>query len=229
MNEYSFKDASNGNQKPFGRFIQCGYGGRTMRSKDLDKHRRILDAAVKVFAGKGFHRSRVSEIAREAGVADGTIYLYFKNKDDILISLFEETMQEAVSRFRQEIEEAGDAPSRLERLVRLHLEEFQANPDLAAVFQVELRQSGRFMRQYRKEGLKQYLDLIGSILEDGQEEGVFGRDLPKGIVKGLIFGTLDEVVSAWVLAGGRYDLASQANIIARLLLHGIAEPPEMPA
>lgn len=198
-----------------------------MRNKDLAKHHRILDAAVKVFAGKGFHRSRVSEIAREAGVADGTIYLYFKNKDDILISLFEETMQEVVSRFRRHIEEAGDVLSRLERLVRLHLEEFQAKPDLAAVFQVELRQSGRFMRQYRKEGLKQYLDLIGSILEEGQEEGVFGRDLSKGAVKGLIFGTLDEAVSAWVLAGGNYDLASQAKMITRLLLHGIAAPPEM--
>lgn len=200
-----------------------------MRNRDFDKHRRILEAAVRVFARKGFFRSRVSEIAAEAGVADGTIYLYFQNKDDILISLFEETMEQAVAEFREALKAADGAASRLAALVRLHLEAFQANPDLAAVFQVELRRSGRFMRQYRKEGLKHYLDLIGEIIEEGQRQGIFAADLPSGPVKGLIFGTLDEVVSAWVLAGGKYDLTAQADAITALLLHGIARPPVAPA
>ena len=200
-----------------------------MRNRDLDKHRRILDAAVRVFATKGFYRSRVSEIAAAAGVADGTIYLYFKNKDDILISLFEETMEAAVARFREVLKAPDGAAGRLAALVRLHLEAFQANPDLAAVFQVELRRSGRFMRQYHKEGLKHYLDLIGDIIEEGRREGTFVADLPTGPVKGLIFGTLDEVVSAWVLAGGKYDLAAQSDAITTLLLHGVTRSRTPPA
>ena len=166
---------------------------------------------------------------RRQGVADGTIYLYFKNKDDILISLFEETMEDAVAGFREALKAADGAAARLAVLVRLHLEAFQANPDLAAVFQVELRRSGRFMRQYHKEGLMHYLELIGDIIEEGRKEGIFVADLPTGPIKGLIFGTLDEVVSAWVLAGAKYDLTVQADAITTLLLHGIVRLPDSSA
>jgi len=192
-----------------------------MRRRLPDKRQAILDAAVKVFVGKGFFRSRVSEIAREAGVADGTIYLYYKNKDDILISIFELKMQEVIRNFRNAVAREKDAVSRMECLIRMHLEEFQANPDLAAVFQVELRRSSRFMREYRKRELREYLDLIGEIIRQGQQEGFFRQDLPLGLVKRLIFGTLDELVSTWVLAGRRYELRPLAEPVMDLFLRGI--------
>ncbi len=206
-----------------GRLYQTLYGGWTMRTKNTDKHKIILDAAVKVFARKGFFQSKVAEIAREAGVADGTIYLYFKNKDDLLVSIFEIKMQEVISRFRSAILEKDDARSRLKYLIRMHLAEFEAYPELAAVFQVELRQSSRFMREYKKGELKQYLDLIGEVVEQGQQEGSFREDLPMGLVKRLIFGTLDEVVSTWVLAGMKYKLQAVAEPIVDLILNGIAD------
>lgn len=194
-----------------------------MRIKTPDKHQRILDAATRVFAQRGFFQSKVSEIAREAGVADGTIYLYFKNKDDLLISIFEVKMQEVISRFREAIVDVDDARSRLKCLIRMHLAEFQAHPDLAAVFQVELRQSSRFMREYKKGELKQYLDLIGEIVEQGQREGLFRPDIPMGLTKRLIFGTLDEVVSTWLLSGKRYDLESFAEPMVELFMRGIRQ------
>jgi len=192
-----------------------------MRNKSSDKHERILDAAVKVFAQKGFFQSKVSEIAKEAGVADGTIYLYFKNKDDLLISIFEIKMQDVIARFRAAISERSDAVSKLKCLIRMHLAEFQANPDLAAVFQVELRQSSRFMHDSEKIELKRYLDLIGEIVEQGQQEQLFRKELPAGLIKRLIFGTLDEIVSTWVLAGRRYDLESLVDPSMDLFLRGI--------
>lgn len=191
------------------------------RGPGEDKHQFILDAAVKVFAQKGFFQAKVNEIAREAGVADGTIYLYFKGKDDLLISIFEEKMREVLARFRIAIAQEKDARSRLECLIRMHLAEFQAYPDLAAVFQVELRQSSRFIREYRNVELRKYLDLIGEIIKEGQEEGVFRQDIPSGIIKRFIFGTLDEVVSTWVLSGKNYDLTSVAGPIVELFLNGI--------
>jgi TetR/AcrR family transcriptional regulator, fatty acid metabolism regulator protein len=194
-----------------------------MRLKTPEKHQRILDAATKVFARTGFFQSKVSEIAKEAGVADGTIYLYFKNKDDLLISIFEVKMQEVISRFREAMIEKDDAHSRLRYLIQMHLAEFQANPDLAAVFQVELRQSSRFMREYKKGELKQYLDLIGEILEQGQREGLFRSDIPLGLTKRLIFGTLDELVSTWLLSGKRYDLESLAEAVVDLFMRGIRQ------
>lgn len=198
-----------------------------MRLKAPDKHQRILDAAVKVFADKGFFQARVSEIAREAQVADGTVYLYFKSKDDLLISIFEVKMREAITRFRQAALQEKDAMARLRCLVRMHLAEFQSNPHLAAVFQVELRQSQRFMREYAKSELKEYLDLIGEIVEQGQEEGAFRRDIPIGLVKRLIFGTIDEVVSTWVMSGMKQDMELLALPLVDLFLRGIGQGVEL--
>jgi TetR/AcrR family fatty acid metabolism transcriptional regulator len=196
-----------------------------MRSKQPDKHQRILEAAVKVFANKGFFQAKVSEIAREAGVADGTVYLYFKSKDDLLISVFEVKMREVIQRFREAVSGLPDAHSRLARLVELHLGGFQANPDLAAVFQVELRQSYRFMREYAKGELKEYLDLLGEILEQGRREGVFRSDIPASLMKRFIFGAIDEIVSTWVMSGMKYDLGGSAGHLMELFFRGIAETP----
>jgi TetR/AcrR family fatty acid metabolism transcriptional regulator len=187
----------------------------------LDKRKRILDAAVKVFAAKGFFNAKVAEIARLASVADGTIYLYFKNKDDLLISLFEEVMRTVIVKFRAALTAEAHAGARLARLVRLHLAEFEQNPDLAAVFQVELRQSGRFMREYAKVDLISYLDLIGEIIEEGQRDGFFRRDFPAGVARHVLFGALDEVVSTWVLGGRQSPLENLAEPLVDLFVRGL--------
>lgn len=199
-----------------------------MRPKQPDKHQRILDAAVRIFARRGFFQAKVSEIAREAGVADGTVYLYFKSKDDLLISIFEVKMRDVIEQFREAVSALPDAPSRLARLVALHLGEFEADPDLAAVFQVELRQSYRFMREYPKGELKAYLDLIGEILEQGRREGVFRGDLPVSLMKRFVFGAIDEIVSTWVMSGRKYDLAGTAGQLMELFLRGIAAASPLP-
>jgi len=193
-----------------------------------DKHRAILDAAVKIFARKGFFQARVSEIAKEAGVADGTVYIYFKGKDDLLISIFEEKMEEVLARFRQAVAREADARSRFRRLIHMHLAEFQAYPELAAVFQVELRQSSRFMRQYKNVQLRQYLELIGEVVEAGCREGVFREDIPSGLTKRFVFGALDEAVSTWVLAGKSYDLVALADPLVELFFNGIRRSPYQP-
>ncbi|MCU0588187.1 MAG: TetR family transcriptional regulator [Syntrophobacteraceae bacterium] len=194
-----------------------------MRLKAPEKHQRILDAAVKVFASKGFFQAKVSEIAREAQVADGTVYLYFKSKDDLLISIFEVKMRKAIARFREAaLQEEGALP-RLRRLIRMHLGELQSDPHLAAVFQVELRQSQRFMREYAKSELKEYLDLIGEIIQEGQNEGTLRSDIPVGLAKRLIFGTIDEVVSTWVMSGMKQDMDSLVSPLLDLFLNGIGK------
>lgn len=194
---------------------------KNSNDKKTEKYEKILDAAVKVFAKKGFYQSRVSDIAREAGVADGTIYLYFKNKDDILISIFEEKMRSAISIFQQELSQREDALSKLKHFVHVHLDLFRQNPELAAVLQVELRQSSRFMKEYKKIELKRFLDLIGDIVKQGQEEGVFRKDLPLSLVKRFIFGALDEVISTWVSSGGKFNLMDYADALSDLFVRGL--------
>ncbi len=196
-------------------------------SAKQDKRSRILQAAVKVFAEKGFYNAKVAEIARKAGVADGTIYLYFKNKDEILILIFEEEMERVIAHVRAEVEQEGNVVAKLRRFVQTHLKFVRKNPKLAQVFQLELRQSNKFIKEYTGSSLKEYLNIIGQLVEEGQAKGVIRTDLHPGLVKRALFGALDEIATHWLLLkNGRYDLNQSAEEIADIFIRGItAEPP----
>ena len=168
--------------------------------KEDNKHRKILRAAVKVFSEKGFYNSRVADIAKEANVADGTIYLYFKNKDDILISLFEEEFGEIVSNMRQELEKERDALQKVRRFAILHLAIVSKQQQLAEVLGVEVRQSSKFMKEYINKPFIEYLNLIRSVVIEGQQTGLIRKDLTPGIMKRAFFGALDEMARYWVLS-----------------------------
>lgn len=187
-----------------------------------DKRARILAAAVKVFARKGWFASRVSDVARAAGVADGTIYLYFQGKEDLLVSLFEEVMAEHVARARAELLRAEGAPEKLRLLAEHHLRALGSDRDLAVVFQVELRQSTQFMRRFTASWLSDYLSAVDSVIEEGQREGSLRADLPRKVVVKAFFGALDEMVTSWVVGGKDYDLARLAGPVVDLLLRGAA-------
>ncbi|PID40214.1 MAG: TetR family transcriptional regulator [Proteobacteria bacterium] len=187
----------------------------------MTKYRQILDAAIRVFAYQGFHQSTVAQIAREAGVADGTIYLYFKNKDDILVQFYEYKTRQIFERFRDAVDRPGDAEEKLRRLIRVHLKEFQKDRSMAIVYQAETHQNRRLAHKQIKEMSKMYRDLISEVVEQGQEEGNIRKDLYMGLVKRFINGAVDEVINSWIHAGGKYDLVTMADPLVDLLLKGI--------
>jgi TetR/AcrR family fatty acid metabolism transcriptional regulator len=193
-----------------------------MAPRRLDKRAKILRSATKVFARNGFYHSKVSEIAREAGVADGTIYLYFKNKEDILISIFEESMDEILRLTREEIGTHQDALSKLRRFVRLHMTLMEKNPRLAEVIQVELRQSSKFMKEYKNVKFLEYLQFIAEVIEQGQREGLIHKEVSPAIFKRMLFGALDELALQWVLSKKRYSLTSMADQVTDIFVNGIA-------
>jgi TetR/AcrR family fatty acid metabolism transcriptional regulator len=168
--------------------------------KDENKHQKILQAAIKVFSEKGFYNSRVSEIAKEANVADGTIYLYFKNKDDILISLFEEEFGKIVQNMRAALEKDKDALQKIKRFAIAHLSIVTKQQELAEVMGVEVRQSSKFMKEYVNKPFIEYLNIIRSVVIEGQERGLIRKDLTPGIMKRAFFGALDEMARYWVLS-----------------------------
>lgn len=190
------------------------------RQKSDEKRRRILQAAVKVFAQKGYHRAKVAAIARHADVADGTIYLYFRNKEDILVSLFDEVMDEHLSRAREELASVAGVPERLRAIARHHLRVLGANRDLAVVFQVELRQSMQFMERFTASWLQAYFAVVGEVIEEGQRDGTLRPDLPRKLATKAFFGALDELVTSWVVGGKDYDLSRLAGPMVDLFLHG---------
>jgi len=189
--------------------------------RDPEKPQQIIEAAIRVFARTGYYSSRVSDIAREAGIASGTIYLYFKTKEEILVTLFREKMAEFVAYLRREIADERDPEAKLRRLVALHFTVLEQNPALAEVVQIELRQGHKFFRGASAHEVSAYFDLIGSILEEGVAAGRFEPDLPVKVATKVLFGAMDQVATSWVLGKRGYRLTESADAVATIFLKGV--------
>lgn len=186
-----------------------------------DKRDAILRAAIKVFARHGFFQSQVADIARVAGVASGTVYLYFRGKDDLLVSIFERTMKDAIAEGRTALADVSDPVERLRRIARLHLDRLGRDRDLAVVIQVELRQSIKFMERFSSTHLQDYLNIIRRTIADGQAAGAFRDDISANAAAKVFFGALDEMATNWMLSRRKYALADEADVVVNLIVGGL--------
>ena len=184
------------------------------------KRDAILRAAIDTFAERGYFNAQVADVARAAGVAAGTVYLYFKSKDDLLVSIFERSMREGLAGSRAAIADLPDPPERLRRLARGHLARLGSDRNLAIVFQVELRQSTKFMERFSSTLLRDYLGLIRQAIADGQREGLFRADLNPTSTAKMLFGALDEMATNWILSRRKYSLEADADAVVDLFLNG---------
>ncbi|MEK4486665.1 TetR/AcrR family transcriptional regulator [Psychrobacillus sp. FSL H8-0484] len=189
--------------------------------KDKPKYKQIIDAAIIVIAENGYHQSQVSKIAKEAGVADGTIYLYFKNKEDILISVFEEKMEMFANNLQEIIKEDVSASEKLYKMIENHFKVLASNHHLATVTQLELRQSNLALRLRINAILKNYLVFLETILKEGIEKGEFENNLDIRLARQMVFGTIDETTTTWVMNEYKYSLVDLTEKVHRLLLKGI--------
>lgn len=187
-----------------------------------DKREAILAAAIKVFARKGYFSSKVSDIAGQAKIADGTVYLYFKSKEDILHSIFDRMMDQFISEGKSELENIERADDKLRRIAELHLERLGADRDLAIVFQVQLRGSIKFMREFSAAAFSEYLDIIRKTISEGQNQGLFRKDLNPVLCSKILFGALDEMVTNWILSSKRFDLAPAAGEVLDVFFNGVS-------
>ena len=191
-----------------------------------DKRTRITEAAIEVFARKGFRQARVSDVAQRAGVADGTIYLYFKNKDDLLLSVFEEKMDELLEGLGRALQGVDDPVERIRRFTRFHFSQVRDNRSTAEVLQVELRLSNKFLKEYRPEKLWAYLAVFGQIIREGQDRGLFRPDVDPFVAMWAFFGAMDELGVQWVLArkSARFTLETAAEQVADIFIRGVLQP-----
>src|SRR5437667_11686768 len=184
------------------------------------KREVILRAAIDVFADRGYFNAQVADVARAAGIAAGTVYLYFRSKDDLLVSLFERTMRDGLAEGRSAVAAIADPIERLRRLARLHLARLGRDRNLAIVFQVELRQSTKFMERFSATLVRDYLGLIRSAIADGQSAGVFRQSLKATAAAKMFFGALDEMATNWILSRRRYSLEADADLVVDLFVNG---------
>lgn len=191
-----------------------------MQKNKSEKYHKILNSAGAVFAEHGFYKATISQIASEAGVADGTLYLYFKNKDDILYQFISFKTQVVFEKMNSAVAKSGNAEEKLRNLIHCHLQEFQNDKNMAVIFQSEVRYL-RDIESQIKDISKMYLDLLSDIIEQGQIEGTMRQDLFVGLVKRFILGAVEGVISTWVSADGRYDLVSMADPLVDLYMTGV--------
>ena len=193
----------------------------TSRSERGDKRDALLRAAIDTFAARGFFNAQVADVARAAGVAAGTVYLYFRGKDDLLISIFERTMKAAIAEGRQSVGALNDPVERLRAIARLHLDRLGRDRQLAIVFQVELRQSTKFMQRFSATQLREYLGIIRDVIADGQARQVFRAGVNPTLAAKLFFGALDEMATNWILSRRKYSLAGEADAIVDFFVGGL--------
>lgn len=192
-----------------------------MAKRSGGKHQVILDAAVKTFARTGYHRARVSDIAGQAGVADGTVYIYFNGKQDILISLFQNLMHRFVEDLKSELARCPDADAKLKTIIAFHLKTLNGNPDQARVTQLELRQIDKQINEGISKPLLSYFKLIEEVIEEGKKQALYRHDLDTRTARKVIFGAIDEVVTCWVMSGKPYDLTELKKPVYDLLSRGL--------
>ena len=190
--------------------------------KTVNKHGKIITAAIKVFAKKGFFNARISDIAKEAKVADGTIYLYFDNKFDILLSVLEEEIGKLTEQIKKAIADETDPERMLEIFARKHLTAMKKNKNLAEVIQVELRQNDKLVKEFRNTRFQEYIDIVADIIKEGQRQRLYRADILPGIAKRIFFGALDEVSRVWTASlETNYSLEETINQVITIFLSGL--------
>jgi len=192
-----------------------------MAKRTGGKKQILLDAAVKTFARTGYHRTRVADIAREAGVADGTVYLYFQSKEDILISLFQSLMNLFVNELYSELARCINANEKLEKIITYHLTTLGSKPEQAKVTQIELRQIDQKINEGISKPLLSYFKLIEEVIDEGKEQGLYRQNLNTRTARKVVFGGIDEVVTCWVMSGKPYNLADLKESVFELLIRGL--------
>jgi TetR/AcrR family fatty acid metabolism transcriptional regulator len=194
---------------------------RSQKASVPDKKDAILRAAVTVFAEKGYFNAKVADVARVAGIADGTVYLYFKSKEEILHSIFDQAMKKFIAEGKRELAKIDSPVDRLKKIAELHLKRLGDDRELAIVFQVELRGSTKFMQEFSASGFHDYLDVICKTIEHGQRAGVFRGDIKAIVCAKILYGALDEMVTNWILSKKSYPLAPMADEVLKIFLRGV--------
>ena len=194
--------------------------------KAENKHSKIISAATKVFAKKGFFTARISDIAKEAKVADGTIYLYFNNKYDILLCVFEEEVGKIVEKTSKLLSTEDDPRKMLEIYIVQHLTAMKKNKNLAEVIQIELRQTHKVINDYRNNKFSEYIGIIAQIIREGQKAGVYKTDVKPDLAKRIFFGALDEVSRVWnATLETNYTVEEVTDQVLSMFLAGILQNP----
>jgi TetR/AcrR family fatty acid metabolism transcriptional regulator len=190
-------------------------------SKKTIRRQAIIQAAIEVFSKKDFKSASISEIAQKASVANGTIYQYFKNKEDLFFAIPIEKTIEFRSHLELHLEGISGAFNKLRKFVWYFLYFFKTNPGYGRILMLEMRVSKSFVQTETYDFLKQSVSQIIDIIIEGQNEGVIRQDTDVYILRHLVLGIVEHMVSRWLLKGEKYDLLEHHEEVSRILIDGL--------
>ena len=190
-------------------------------SRKIARRESIMQAAIEVFSKKGFQAAGISEIAQTAGVADGTIYQYFKNKEDLFFSIPIEKTNEFRSQVGLHLEGITGAFNKIRKFVWFFLYFFKTNPDYGRLLMLEMRVSKSFVKTETYNFLKQSVRPVLDIIIEGQKEGVIRTDVDIYVLRHLVLGILEHMVSRWLLKDAEYDIVEHYQEVSRILVDAL--------
>lgn len=165
-----------------------------------EKRRIILDAALKTFVKRGYPDTTVSEIASIAGVAEGTLYNYFRNKEDILLALFDEKWGDIINEIKNKTKHLDNPNDKLKAIFSGVVRMFKKDRYLAEIFLIDIKQSSIFLNNYTINRVTEFINFIGEVLEEGKRKGIYRKDLDTRVAKMVIFGAAQGILLSWVLS-----------------------------
>jgi TetR/AcrR family fatty acid metabolism transcriptional regulator len=206
--------------------LPLGSEGEMERKRALQvdsKKRLILKVANEIFNEESFERTTVSQIAKGANISNGSIYNYFKNKEDILFSIPEERMENFLSGVHEHLKGIKDAPNKLRKLIWYQLNFYESNKDYTRLLLLDLRQNPRFNQSKAYSMIRQYSKMILEILEEGRKEKTIRKEIDPYIVRDLIFGGIEHLVIRGLVMGRFSKIQEIADDFCDLILSGVAE------
>ncbi len=190
-----------------------------------EKYDRILEAAIEVVAEKGLQHARIADIASRAGVADGTVYLYFDDKSHILRAAIDAAFAQFSSRLQSALADAHDPLEQLKTIARLHIETLITRRNLAIILQTQVRQSAKALEQFSHHSFVDYINLVREVIRAGQQKGFIRPEVSDRVAALCLFGALDEMISSWLFTGKPIDPEHTATQVLDILLNGVRVAP----
>ena len=195
-------------------------------SKKAAKKHSILQAGIEVFSKGGFRDSSISEIAKRANVAEGTIYQYYKNKEDLFFSIPIQKTIEFSEELDLHLQGITGTFNQIRKFIWYYLYFFKTNPEYGRILMLEMRVSRSFVKTKTYNFLKKSISRILEIIREGQNDGTIRKDVNLYILRQLVLGILEHVVTRWLLQAGKYDLMEYYEDITKLIIDGISLPRE---
>ena len=204
------------------RHWRCDLAERKRKGKD--KLPAIIDAALEVFAEKGFHNATIAEIARKAHVSEATVYEYCGSKEDLLFSIPEEITRSSVERVESILPFIKGAENRLRAVVYGYYQVYRDNPQYSSLVLLDLKHNRKFMQTEGYHMVRKAAGILLGVIKEGIESGEFKSDIDPQLVRSMVLGTIEHVFFRWHLMERQEELPDFVDRVMDIIMGGIREP-----